>query len=100
MLCKKGATISAAEGGCQAEVGVSTAMAAAGLTACLGGTARQVLVAGEIGLEHNLGLTCDPINGLVQVSRYTGQERWKEAEIPGCHRYLASSEIVWVRSRQ
>ncbi|GAA4308036.1 L-serine ammonia-lyase [Compostibacter hankyongensis] len=66
-LFKKGATISAAMGGCQAEIGVSAAMAAAGLTECLGGTQRQVLMAAEIAMEHHLGLTCDPIGGLVQV---------------------------------
>ncbi len=64
---KKGATISAAMGGCQAEVGVSSAMAAAGLTEVLGGTQRQVLMSAEIAMEHHLGLTCDPIAGLVQV---------------------------------
>jgi len=66
-LFKKNATISAAVGGCQAEIGVSSAMAAAGLTECLGGTPAQVLMAAEIAMEHHLGLTCDPINGLVQV---------------------------------
>ena len=66
-LFKKGATISAAEGGCQAEVGVSSAMAAGGLTACLGGNTEQILMAAEIAMEHHLGLTCDPIKGLVQV---------------------------------
>jgi len=66
-LFKKGSTISAAMGGCQAEIGVSSAMAAAGLTECLGGTPEQVLIAAEIAMEHHLGLTCDPINGLVQV---------------------------------
>ena len=66
-LFKKGSTISAAMGGCQAEIGVSSAMAAAGLTQCLGGTPRQVLMAAEISMEHHLGLTCDPVNGLVQV---------------------------------
>ena len=64
---KKGATISAAMGGCQAEIGVSSAMAAAGLTEAMGGTQRQVLMAAEIAMEHHLGLTCDPIAGLVQV---------------------------------
>jgi L-serine dehydratase len=64
---KKGATLSAAMGGCQAEIGVSSAMAAAGLTECLGGTQKQVLMAAEIAMEHHLGLTCDPIGGLVQV---------------------------------
>ena len=66
-LFKKGATISAAMGGCQAEIGVSAAMAAAGLTAVMGGSQRQVLMASEIAMEHHLGLTCDPIGGLVQI---------------------------------
>lgn len=66
-IFKKGATISAAMGGCQAEIGVSSAMAAAALTECLGGTQRQSLMAAEIAMEHHLGLTCDPIGGLVQV---------------------------------
>ncbi|BDS11031.1 L-serine ammonia-lyase [Aureispira anguillae] len=66
-LFKKGSTISAAMGGCQAEIGVSSAMAAAGLTECLGGSPQQVLIAAEIAMEHHLGLTCDPIKGLVQV---------------------------------
>jgi len=66
-LFKKGATISAAMGGCQAEIGVSSAMAAAGLTHCLGGTADQCMMAAEIAMEHHLGMTCDPIGGLVQV---------------------------------
>ena len=66
-IFKKGATISAAMGGCQAEIGVSSAMAAAALTECLGGTQRQALMAGEIAMEHHLGMTCDPIGGLVQI---------------------------------
>lgn len=66
-IFKKGATISAAMGGCQAEIGVSSAMAAAALTECLGGSQRQVLMAAEIAMEHHLGLTCDPIGGLVQI---------------------------------
>lgn len=66
-IFKKGSTISAAMGGCQAEIGVSSAMAAAALTECLGGTQRQTLMAAEIAMEHHLGLTCDPIGGLVQV---------------------------------
>lgn len=66
-LFKKGATISAAMGGCQAEIGVSSAMAAAGLTELLGGSPAQVLMAAEIAMEHHLGLTCDPIGGLVQI---------------------------------
>ncbi|MDO4225480.1 MAG: L-serine ammonia-lyase [Bergeyella zoohelcum] len=66
-LFKKNATISAAMGGCQAEIGVSSAMAAAGLTEIMGGSAGQVLMAAEIAMEHHLGLTCDPIAGLVQI---------------------------------
>ena len=66
-IFKKGATISAAMGGCQAEIGVSSAMAAAALTECQGGTQRQALMAAEIAMEHHLGLTCDPIGGLVQI---------------------------------
>ena len=66
-IFKKNATISAAMGGCQAEIGVSSAMAAAGLTEILGGTPEQCLVAAEIAMEHHLGLTCDPIGGLVQI---------------------------------
>ncbi|BAO56406.1 L-serine ammonia-lyase [Nonlabens marinus] len=66
-LFKKGATISAAMGGCQAEIGVSSAMAAGALTELMGGTPAQVLMASEIAMEHHLGLTCDPIGGLVQV---------------------------------
>ncbi len=66
-LCKKNASISGAEVGCQGEVGSACAMAAAGLCQVLGGTAAQVENAAEIGLEHNLGLTCDPVGGLVQV---------------------------------
>lgn len=66
-LFKKGATISAAMGGCQAEIGVSSAMAAAGLTQVLGGSPGQVLMAAEIAMEHHLGMTCDPIGGLVQI---------------------------------
>jgi L-serine dehydratase len=67
MLFKKGATISAAMGGCQAEIGVSSAMAAAGLCQVLGGSVGQVLMAAEIAMEHHLGMTCDPVGGLVQV---------------------------------
>lgn len=66
-LFKKGATISAAMGGCQAEIGVSSAMAAGALTELMGGTPEQVLMASEIAMEHHLGLTCDPIGGLVQI---------------------------------
>jgi L-serine dehydratase len=67
MLYKKNASISGAEVGCQGEVGVACSMAAGALTEVLGGTVNQVENAAEIGMEHNLGLTCDPIGGLVQV---------------------------------
>jgi len=66
-IFKQGATLSAAMGGCQAEIGVSSAMAAAALTECLGGTPAQTMMAAEIAMEHHLGLTCDPIKGLVQI---------------------------------
>ena len=66
-IFKKGATLSAAMGGCQAEIGVSSAMAAAALTESMGGTQRQAMMAAEIAMEHHLGMTCDPIGGLVQV---------------------------------
>ena len=66
-LFKKNASISAAEMGCMGEVGVACSMAAAGLTAALGGSNAQIENAAEIGMEHNLGLTCDPIMGLVQI---------------------------------
>jgi L-serine dehydratase len=66
-LFKKGATISAAMGGCQAEIGVSSAMAAGALTELMGGSPEQVLIASEIAMEHHLGMTCDPIAGLVQI---------------------------------
>lgn len=67
ILYKENASISGAEVGCQGEVGSACSMAAAGLTEAMGGTPAQVENAAEIGMEHNLGLTCDPINGLVQV---------------------------------
>lgn len=66
-IFKQGATISAAMGGCQAEIGVSSAMAAGALCELMGGTPEQVLMAAEIAMEHHLGMTCDPIGGLVQV---------------------------------
>lgn len=66
-LFKRGATISAAMGGCQAEIGVSSSMAAAALAEALGGSPEQALMAAEIAMEHHLGMTCDPVAGLVQV---------------------------------
>jgi L-serine dehydratase len=67
LLYKMNASISGAEVGCQGEVGVACSMAAGALAEVLGGTPEQVENAAEIGMEHNLGLTCDPIGGLVQV---------------------------------
>ncbi|KAK0388822.1 hypothetical protein NLU13_5065 [Sarocladium strictum] len=67
MLYKRGATISAAEGGCMAEVGVACSMAAGAFAACMGASPEVIEQAAEIGIEHNLGLTCDPIGGLVQA---------------------------------
>ncbi len=67
MLYKRNASLSAAEVGCQGEVGVACSMAAAGLAAVMGGSNEQIENAAEIGMEHNLGLTCDPVGGLVQV---------------------------------
>jgi len=67
ILYKKGASISGAEVGCQGEVGVASSMAAAGLTAVLGGTVLQIENAAEIAMEHHLGMTCDPVMGLVQI---------------------------------
>jgi L-serine dehydratase len=67
LLYKQRASISGAEMGCQGEVGVACSMAAGGLAAVWGGTPAQIACAAEIGMEHNLGLTCDPVGGLVQV---------------------------------
>ena len=66
-LFKLNASISGAEVGCQGEVGVASSMASGGLAAVLGGTTAQIENAAEIGMEHHLGLTCDPIGGLVQI---------------------------------
>ena len=67
LLYKYNASLSGAEVGCQGEVGVACSMAAGGLAAALGGSVEQVENAAEIGMEHNLGLTCDPVGGLVQI---------------------------------
>ena len=66
-LYKLNASLSGADAGCQGEIGVACSMAAGGLVAALNGTNAQIENAAEIGMEHNLGLTCDPINGLVQI---------------------------------
>jgi L-serine dehydratase len=86
-LFKKGSTISAAMGGCQAEIGVSSAMAAAGITQCLGGSYKQVLQAAEIAMEHHLGMTCDPIMGLVQVPCI-------ERNIMGAMKAITASQVA------
>lgn len=89
-LFKKGATISAALGGCQAEIGVSSAMAAAALTECLGGSVSQALMAAEIAMEHHLGLTCDPIGGLVQIPCIERNAMGAMKAITAAHIALAS----------
>jgi L-serine dehydratase len=66
-LCKRNASLSGAEVGCQGEVGVACSMAAAGLAAALGGSNAQIENAAEIGIEHHLGMSCDPVGGLVQI---------------------------------
>ena len=66
-LYRSNASISGAEVGCQGEIGVACSMSAAGLAAAMGGTNEQIEQAAEIAMEHNLGLTCDPVNGLVQI---------------------------------
>ena len=89
-IFKKRATISAAMGGCQAEIGVSSAMAAAGLTESLGGTVDQCLMAAEIAMEHHLGMTCDPIGGLVQVPCIERNTMGAIKAITACHLALQS----------
>ena len=84
-LFKQGATLSAALGGCQAEVGVSSAMAAAGLCQVLGGTPERVLMAAEIAMEHHLGLTCDPVGGLVQIPCIERNTMGAMKAITACH---------------
>lgn len=86
-LFKKGATISAALGGCQAEIGVSSAMAAAALTEANGGSPRQSLMAAEIAMEHHLGLTCDPVAGLVQIPCI-------ERNVMGAIKAITASELA------
>ena len=90
-IFKKGATISAAMGGCQAEIGVSSAMAAAALTECLGGTQRQALMAAEIAMEHHLGMTCDPVGGLVQIPCIERNTMGAVKAITACQLALQSS---------
>lgn len=90
-IFKKGATISAAMGGCQAEIGVSSAMAAAALTEMMGGSQKQTLMAAEIAMEHHLGLTCDPIAGLVQVPCIERNTMGAIKAITACQLALQSS---------
>lgn len=85
ILFKQGATISAAMGGCQAEIGVSSAMAAAAMCELLGGTPHQVQQAAEIAMEHHLGLTCDPIGGLVQIPCIERNSMGAIKAIMACH---------------
>ena len=85
ILFKKGATLSAAMGGCQAEIGVSSAMAAAGLCQVLGGTPGRALMAAEIAMEHHLGMTCDPVGGLVQVPCIERNAMGAAKAITACH---------------
>ena len=87
---KKGATISAALGGCQAEIGVSSAMAAGGLAQVLGGSPAQSLMAAEIAMEHHLGMTCDPVGGLVQIPCIERNTMGAVKAITACNLALAS----------
>ncbi|KAL6300038.1 L-serine ammonia-lyase [Sparassis latifolia] len=96
MLFKRGSTISAAEGGCQAEVGVACSMASAGFAACMGATPETVLQAAEIGIEHNLGLTCDPIDGLVQVPCIERNSLGAVKAVTAAQLSLASSNVYSV----
>ena len=90
-LFKKGATISAAMGGCQAEIGVSSSMAAAALAEGMGGSQRQALMASEISMEHHLGMTCDPIRGLVQIPCIERNTMGAIKAITACQLALQSS---------
>lgn len=92
-LYKNGATISAAMGGCQAEIGVSSSMAAVALTQQLGGSVQQALQAGEIAMEHHLGLTCDPIQGLVQIPCIERNTMGAIKAITAAHLALASNPV-------
>jgi L-serine dehydratase len=90
-LFKKGSTISAAVGGCQAEIGVSSAMAAGALTEVLGGSPDQVLMAAEIAMEHHLGMTCDPVGGLVQIPCIERNAMGAMKAITACNLALSSN---------
>ncbi|WP_068469405.1 L-serine ammonia-lyase [Candidatus Protochlamydia phocaeensis] len=107
ILYKEGASISAAEMGCMGEVGVACSMAASGLAAALGGSNEQVENAAEIGMEHNLGLTCDPIKGLVQIpcierntmgaAKAINAERLARLHGDGTHRVTLDQVIATMR---
>lgn len=89
-IFKKGATLSAAMGGCQAEIGVASAMAAGALCQVSGGSPERVLMAAEIAMEHHLGLTCDPIGGLVQIPCIERNTMGAMKAITSCHLALES----------
>jgi L-serine dehydratase len=90
-LVKQNGSISGAEVGCQGEVGVACAMAAAAAAQLMGGTPRQVEYAAEMGLEHNLGLTCDPVNGMVQIPCIE-RNVFAAAQAMTCARYACSTD--------
>ena len=98
-LFKKGATISAAMGGCQAEIGVSSAMAAAGLCQVSAARPTRCLMAAEIAMEHHLGLTCDPVGGLVQVPCIERNTMGAIKAITACNIALESDPAKAPRSR-
>lgn len=85
ILYKHGASLSAAEVGCQGEIGVASSMAAGALTAVLGGTLAQITNAAEIAMEHHLGMTCDPINGLVQIPCIERNAMGAVKAVNACH---------------
>jgi L-serine dehydratase len=97
IICKKNATISGAEGGCQAEIGVATAMAATGLCAALGGTIKQCENAAIIALTHNLGLVCDPIRGLVQIPCIERNPMNAIKAVAACRLALLENESVYLK---
>ncbi len=100
MLYKMNASISGAEVGCQGEVGVSCSMAAAGLTELMGGSPEHVCEAAEIGMEHNLGLTCDPVAGQVQVPHRAQRHRRHEGgqRLRMAPRRTSKPRVRWTRS--
>ncbi|MDR1499095.1 MAG: L-serine ammonia-lyase, iron-sulfur-dependent, subunit alpha, partial [Rickettsiales bacterium] len=100
ILCKRNASISGAEGGCQAEIGSATAMAAAGLCAALGGSTEQCENAAIIGLSHNLGLTCDPIGGLVQIPCIERNAINTVKAVAACRLAMLEKESIYLRLDQ